>query len=78
MNLFKILMAKYGVFFFFSFMGAFIVMLTIGPRNGKPLLLPTDVWVQNDKFTLYLPFGTSILIAALLTVGFQIYLMFRR
>lgn len=78
MNIFKKLLYRYGVMFFFSFLGSFILFVTLVGKNENAFLMPLDLRIKTDAFTIYMPFGSAIVLGAAATVGFEVYKFFKK
>jgi len=49
------------------------VMYFLASRPGNPLVLPGDIYIQKEGFTLYFPIVSSILISIILTFLFNLF-----
>lgn len=81
MLFFKKLLSKYGIIFTFSFFGAFILLVNIRWRfgSGTESTVPGDFFVTLGKDRIvFLPFTSSLGAAALVTIMYEAYNIFKR
>jgi hypothetical protein len=78
---FKKLMSKYGAIFSLSFFGAFFGLVTLRFRYGGEKIesgILGDMVFHLGEKTVFLPFTSSLALAAIITIMYEAYNIFKR
>jgi len=73
----KKLLSVYGLRFGISYIAGFFLLVTFYGRFGFPTFFG-DILIKSGGITLYLPFTSSLAIAAFVTIMIEAYFYFKR
>jgi hypothetical protein len=74
----KQLLAKYAIIFVLGSFGSFILLVTLAKNINTPVFIPGDLIIKQTEFTVYLPFGTAIVLGVAACFAVELYYFFAK